>query len=341
MGKKPLAMLTGATGFVGSWVASELLAEGFRVRCLIRPQSDRRNLPPESNDVEWFQGDLRDPSSLVKSLAGATHLFHVAADYRIWSPKPGEMIKTNVEGTRSLMEACLGFPLEKIVYCSSVAALGARKDEVPITEDMPVDTQSLIGEYKLSKYLSEKVALEYADRLPVVVVNPSAPIGGRDIKPTPTGRIVLDYMKGRMKAYVHTGLNVVHVKDVARGHLLAARSGRVGEKYILANRNMLLEEVFAILETITGIPAPRVRIPKTALLPLAYVSEGMSRVTGREPLVPLDGARMAHKMMFYSGGKAVRELGLDLTPVEKAFEEAVRYFSSNGYLGESFRKASV
>ena len=334
---KPLAMLTGATGFVGSWVASELLAEGFRVRCLIRPQSDRRNLPPESEDVEWFLGDLRDPLSLVKSLEGATYVFHVAADYRIWSPSPGEMIRTNVEGTRSLLEACLRFPLEKIVYCSSVAALGARKDDVPITEEMPVDTQSLIGEYKMSKYLSEKVVLDYADRLPVVVVNPSAPIGGRDIKPTPTGRIVLDYMKGRMKAYVHTGLNVVHVKDVARGHLLAARAGKVGEKYILANRNMLLKEVFAVLDTLTGIPAPQVRMPKAALLPLAYLSEGVSRITGREPLIPLEGVRMAHKMMFYSGEKAVRELGLVLTPVEEAFEEAVRYFSSNGYLGEPLR----
>lgn len=332
MGDKPLAMVTGATGFVGSWVASELVREGFRIRCLVRPSSDRRNLLPESEDVEWVLGDLRDPPSLERALSGASHLFHVAADYRIWSPVKGEMIRTNVEGTRSLMEACLSARLEKVVYCSSVAALGARKDAVPITEEMPVDTQTLIGEYKLSKYLSEKVVLEYSDRLPVVVVNPSAPIGAGDIKPTPTGRIVLDYMKGRMKAFVHTGLNVIHVRDVARGHILAARSGRVGQKYILANRNLLLEEIFGILEKLTGIPAPRVRIPKAALLPLACLSEGVSRLTGKEPLVPMDGVRMAHKMMFYSGDRAVRELGLVLTPVEEAFGDAVRYFASGGYV---------
>lgn len=332
MGDKPLAMVTGATGFVGSWVASELVREGFRIRCLVRPSSDRRNLLPESKDVEWVSGDLRDPPSLERALSGASHLFHVAADYRIWSPVKGEMIRTNVEGTRALMEACLPARLEKIVYCSSVAALGARKDAVPITEEMPVDTQTLIGEYKLSKYLSEKVVLEYSDRLPVVVVNPSAPIGAGDIKPTPTGRIVLDYMKGRMKAFVHTGLNVIHVRDVAKGHVLAARSGRVGQKYILANRNLLLEEIFGILEKLTGIPAPRVRIPKAALLPLACLSEGVSRFTGKEPLVPMDGVRMAHKMMFYSGDRAVRELGLVLTPVEEAFGDAVRYFASGGYV---------
>ncbi|MHB1605158.1 MAG: hopanoid-associated sugar epimerase [Leptospirales bacterium] len=335
---KPMALVTGATGFVGSWVASELLSDGYRVRCLVRPGSDRRNLPPLSPDVEWSEGDLREPSSLRKALDGASYLFHVAADYRLWSPVPGEMIRTNVEGTRALLDACLGLPLEKIVYCSSVAALGAGKDSVPITEEMAVDTKSLIGEYKLSKYLSEQVVLSYADRLPIVVVNPSAPIGGRDIKPTPTGRIVLDYMKGLMKAYVHTGLNVIHVRDVAKGHLLAARKGRPGEKYILANRNLLLKEVFVILEKMTGIPAPAVRIPRTVLLPLAYLSEGVSRVTQREPLIPLDGIRMAHKMMFYSGEKAVQELGLVLTPVEDAFREAVEYFSTPEYLGRRFVK---
>ncbi len=334
---KPTALVTGATGFVGSWVASELLSDGYRVRCLIRPRSDRRNLPALSTDVEWVEGDLRDPVSLRKALEGTSHLFHVAADYRLWSRVKGEMTRTNVEGTRTLLDACLGLRMEKIVYCSSVAALGAGEDSVPITEEMIVDTKTLIGEYKLSKYMSEQVALSYSDRLPVVVVNPSAPIGARDIKPTPTGRIVLDYMRGMMKAYVHTGLNVIHVRDVAKGHLLAARKGRVGERYILANRNLLLRDVFGILEKITGIPAPNVRIPRPVLLPLAYLSEGVSRVTGREPLVPLDGVRMAHKMMFYSGEKAVQELGLVLTPVEDAFRDAVEYFSTPEYLGRAIR----
>jgi dihydroflavonol-4-reductase len=334
-GLKPKALVTGATGFIGSWVASELLEEGFAISCLMRPTSDVRNLPPRGPDVEWVQGDLRDPASLVRALEGVDYLFHVAADYRLWSPRKGEMLKTNVEGTRALLDACVGRPMERIVYCSSVAALGAREDEIPISEADRVDTKSLIGEYKLSKYLSEQVALSYSDRLPIVIVNPSAPIGGRDIKPTPTGRIVLDYMKGLMKAYVHTGLNVIHVRDVARGHILAARKGKPGEKYILANKNLLLRELFEILETQTGIPAPTFKMPRSALVPLAYLSEGVSRLTGQEPLIPLDGVRMANKMMFYSGEKAVRELGLVLTPVEEAVREAVQYFSSPEYTGRT------
>ncbi len=337
---KPKAFVTGATGFVGSWVASELLAEGFSISCLVRPTSDTRNLPPKGPDVEWVYGDLRDPGSLAKALGGVDYLFHVAADYRLWSPRQGEMLRTNVEGTRSLLEACIGRPIERIVYCSSVAALGARDDDVPISEADRVDTKTLIGEYKLSKYLSEQVVLSYSDRLPIVIVNPSAPIGGRDIKPTPTGRIVLDYMKGRMKAFVHTGLNVIHVRDVAKGHILAARKGRPGEKYILANKNLLLRELFGILEAQTGIPAPTLRMPRSALVPLAYLSEGVSRLTGKEPLIPLDGVRMANKMMFYSGEKSVRELGLALTPVEEAVRDAVQYFSGPEYMGRSGVKLS-
>ena len=328
----PLSLVTGATGFVGSWVAALLVEAGERIRCLHRRSSSTANLPREGGQVNWAEGDLLDRASLDRAMEGVETLYHVAADYRLWSPRRGEILHANVTGTRNILEAALGAGVRRVVYCSSVAALGARADGVPIDEFMPIDRQSLVGEYKLSKYEAEKVALSYADRLSLVVVNPSAPIGARDIKPTPTGRIVLDYLKGRMKAAIHTGLNVVHVRDVAWGHLLAARQGKVGEKYILAGQNMTLSEVFLTLEKVTGIPAPTMTVPRAVVLPLAYVSEGISRITGREPMIPLEGVRMAKKLMYYDGTRAVRELGLVVTPVEDAFREAVHYFASSGYL---------
>lgn len=273
-----------------------------------------------------------DRSSLTAAMKGVSTLYHVAADYRLWSRRRGEILEANVSGTKNILDAALAAGVRRVVYCSSVAALGARTDGVPIDESFEVDRQSLVGEYKISKYEAEQVALSYADRLSLVIVNPSAPIGGRDIKPTPTGRIVLDYLKGRMKATIHTGLNVVHVRDVAWGHLLAARKGVSGQKYILANENMTLSGMFRILEKVTGIPAPEIRIPRGMILPLAYLSEGVSRLTGREPLIPLEGVRMARKMMYYSGERAVRDLGLSLTPVELAFRDSVRYFAVSGAL---------
>ncbi len=329
---RSLSLVTGATGFVGSWVASLLVENGENVRCLRRKGSATANLPPEGPTVSWTEGDLLDPPSLDRAMEGVSILYHVAADYRLWSPKRGEILHSNVTGTRNILDAALRAGVSRVVYCSSVAALGARTDGVPINEAMAVDRQSLVGEYKISKYEAEQVALSYADRLSLVVVNPSAPIGARDIKPTPTGRIVLDYLKGRMKASIHTGLNVVHVRDVAKGHLLAARHGKRGEKYILAGRNMTLLEVFRTLEAVTGIPAPSVVVPRGVVLPLAFLSEGISRLTGREPTIPLEGVRMAKKLMYYDGSRAVRELGLDMTPVEEAFRDAVRYFASSGYL---------
>ncbi|MCL4485440.1 MAG: NAD-dependent epimerase/dehydratase family protein [Nitrospirae bacterium] len=330
-----LSLVTGATGFVGSWVASLLVESGETIRCLRRKESSTSNLPPEGPKVQWAIGDLLDPSSLDRAMEGVGTLYHVAADYRLWSPKRGDILHSNVTGTRNILDAALRAGVSRVVYCSSVAALGARTDGVPIDESMDVDRQSLVGEYKISKYEAEQVALSYADRLSLVVVNPSAPIGARDIKPTPTGRIVLDYLKGRMKASIHTGLNVVHVRDVARGHLLAARDGKAGEKYILAGRNMTLCEVFRTLETVTGIPAPKVTVPRGVVLPLALLSEGVSRLTGREPMIPLEGVRMAKKLMYYDGSRAVRELGLVVTPVEEAFRDAVRYYASSGYLEAS------
>lgn len=336
-----LALVTGATGFVGSWVASLLVESGVPVRCLVRKGALTANLPPLGPLVEWVEGDLLDRDSLLRAMKGAETLYHVAADYRLWSPKKGEILHSNVNGTRNILDAALRSGVGKVVYCSSVAALGARTDGVLIDESMPVDRHSLVGEYKLSKYEAEQVALSYVDRLPLVIVNPSAPIGGRDIKPTPTGRIVLDYLKGRMKATLHTGLNVVHVRDVAVGHLLAALRGRIGEKYILAGQNMTLSGMFQVLEGLTGIPAPRVTVPRGVILPLAYLSEGISRMTGKEPLIPLEGVRMAQKLMYYDGRKAVKELGLSLTPVEEAFRDAVRYYAESGYLDSTLSASLV
>ncbi len=332
MNDSKLSLVTGATGFVGSWVASLLVESGEPVRCLLRKGSITTNLPSEGVSVEWVQGDLLDRESLDQAMKGVDTLYHVAADYRLWSRKRGEILHANVTGTRNILDSAFKAGVRKVVYCSSVAALGARTDGVPIDESMAVDRHSLVGEYKLSKYEAEQVALSYTGRLPVVIVNPSAPIGGRDIKPTPTGRIVLDYLKGRMKATIHTGLNVVHVRDAAMGHLLAARRGNPGEKYILAGQNMTLSGMFRILEQVTGIPAPRVTVPRGMILPLAYLSEGLSRMTGKEPLIPLEGVRMAQKLMYYDGGKAIRDLGLVATPVEEAFRDAVRYYAESGYL---------
>lgn len=327
-----LSLVTGATGFVGAWVADLLVSEGTPVRCLHRPGSNTANLPPRGPSVSWVEGDLLDISSLHRAMEGVGTLYHVAADYRLWSPRRGEILHTNVTGTRNILDAAERAGVARVVYCSSVAALGTRDDGRPIDETMEVDRSSLVGEYKLSKYEAEQVALSYASRLSLVVVNPSAPIGARDIKPTPTGRIVLDYLKGRMKAAIHTGLNVVPVRDVARGHLLAAKRGISGEKYILGGQNMTLGELFLHLEAVTGIPAPRVTLPRELILPLAWLSEGISRLSGREPLVPLEGVRMAKKLMYYDGSRAIRELGLVPTPVEEALREAVRYFVSSGYL---------
>ena len=327
-----LSLVTGATGFVGAWVADLLVSEGIPVRCLHRASSHTANLPPRGPRVSWVEGDLLDQRSLDRAMEGVQTLYHVAADYRLWTPKKGEILHSNVTGTRNVLDAALRAGVSRVVYCSSVAALGTRSDGRPIDESMEVDRSSLVGEYKLSKYEAERVALSYADRLSLVVVNPSAPIGARDIKPTPTGRIVLDYLKGRMKAVLHTGLNVVPVRDVARGHLLAAQKGISGQKYILGGQNMTLLELFRHLEAITGIPAPRVTIPREMSLPLAWISEGISRLTGEEPLVPLEGVRMAKKLMYYDGSRAIRELGLVPTPVEEAFREAVNYYVSPDYL---------
>ncbi len=322
--------VTGATGFIGASLARELLREGCSVRALVRPGSDRRNLA--GLDLELWEGDLRDQGSLERGLKGCDTLYHAAADYRLWTRRPAEMYEINVGGTRNVLEAALGQGLSRVVYTSSVGTLGNPGNGIPGTEATPVTLADMVGHYKKSKFLAEREAESFVARgLPLVIVNPSTPVGALDVKPTPTGKIIVDFLNRKMPAYLDTGLNIIDVADCARGHLLAARHGKVGEKYILGNQNLTLRDIFAMLAAITGVPAPRVRLPYTPILAAAYVNEALSRVTGREPLIPLAGVQMARKFMFFDSSKAVRELGLPQSPVNDALRKAVDWFRANGY----------
>jgi dihydroflavonol-4-reductase len=325
-----LTLVTGATGFVGSAVARALLARGMRVRALVRAGGDRRNL--DGLPLELAVGDLRDPSSLAAAVAGCRTLFHVAADYRIWVPDPAEMLRANVEGTRALMLAALAAGVERVVYCSSVAALGLHSDGTPADETTPVHEAQIAGIYKKSKYRAEQAVLELVRErgLPAVIVNPAGPIGPRDIKPTPTGRMIADAARGRMPAYVETGINVVHVDDVAQGHLLALDHGRIGERYILGSENLTLRHLLALVDDVTGRRQRRVPLPRQALWPLALASEGLARIAGIEPLVTRDHLRMAKKLMFFSDAKARTELGYAPRPARAAVADAVAWFRANG-----------
>lgn len=324
------ALVTGATGFIGGHVAALLLQKGWRVRGLRRGGS--RPTPSLSSDIEWYEGDLRNFQEVCRAVAGCDAVLHVAADYRLWARHPEEIYGSNVSGTIHVLEACLAARVPRVVYTSSVGALGLNADGSPAHEETPVRLQDMVGDYKRSKFLAEREAEKFAGRgLPLVIVNPSTPVGPGDWKPTPTGKIIVDYLNGRMPAYLDTGLNLIHVKDVAAGHLLALEKGRVGEKYILGNRNLTLAEIFRLLEDISRIPAPRIRLPYTPILGLAYFFHALSTFTHREPLIPLDGVKMARKLMFFDPRKAVRELGLLQTPVEEALKEAVFWFRGHGY----------
>ncbi len=326
-------LITGASGFVGSAVVRQLIEAGHCVRALVRPHSDRRNLAGLT--VEIAVGDLRDRTSLDRALEGCSALFHVAADYRLWVPRSHEIYETNVTGTRNIMLAAVHAGVKRIVYTSSVATLGLHPDGSPADEDSPVSLNDMIGHYKRSKFLAEAEVKRLADEegLPVVIVNPSTPIGPRDIKPTPTGRIIVDALCGRMPAYVDTGLNLVHVDDVAAGHLLAFESGTIGERYILGARNMTLKEILTELARLAGRRPPRIRLPHHLVFPIACVSEACARVMkSREPRVTLDGVRLSRKRMFFSAEKAKRFLGFCPRPVEEALAEAVDWFRKNGYL---------
>lgn len=325
------ALVTGATGFVGAAVARALLAQGWQVRALVRGRSDRRNVA--ALEVEQAIGDLTDPASLRRALEGCDAAFHVAADYRLWAPRPQELYRTNVEGTVHLLDAARSAGVRRIVYTSSVATVGLPADGSPGCEDTPVALADMIGHYKRSKFMAEERAREAAAAgVPVVIVNPSTPIGPGDVKPTPTGRIVLDAALGRTPAYVDTGLNIVHVDDVAAGHLLAFHRGRVGERYILGGEDMTLREILTLIAGLSGRSPPRLRLPHGAVLPVAYISELLARLTGRPTRVTVEGVRMARKRMFFSSGKAARELGYRWRPPLDAFADALSWFRANGYL---------
>jgi dihydroflavonol-4-reductase len=325
------ALVSGATGFVGSAVARALLREGWQVRTLVRPNSDRRNL--ESLEVETVVGDLSDRNSLEHAVAGCEALFHVAADYRLGARNPQELYRTNVEGTRNVLNASRIGGVGRVVYTSSVATIGIPADGSPGSETTPVALSDMIGHYKRSKFLAEQVARDAAQAGgPVVIVNPSTPVGPGDVKPTPTGRMVLDAATGRMPAYVDTGLNIVHVDDVATGHLLALHRGRDGERYILGGDDMTLREILVEIARIVGRRPPRIRLPSAALLPIAYAAEAVGRLTGRTTRVTVEGVRMARKRMFFSSEKAVRELGYRWRDATQAFEDAILWLRGQGLL---------
>ncbi len=330
---KPRTLVTGATGFVGSAVARALIARGHALRLLVRPNSDRRNVA--GLEVELAEGDLRDKDSLRAAVAGCDYLMHVAADYRLWVPDPAPMMQANVDGTRTLLLAARDAGVKRIVYCSSVAALGLVGDGTPGTEQTPVHEEAVIGVYKRSKYLAEQAvrALVRDEAVPAVIVNPSTPIGPRDIKPTPTGKMVLDAAAGRMPAFVDTGLNVVHVDDVGLGHVLALERGEVGEAYILGGTDMGLEEILAMIDEIMGRKVRRrVRLSHTALWPVALGMEGAARTFNFEPLVTREMLAMAKKRMFFSSAKARAALNYEPRPARAALEDAVAWFRAEGKL---------
>jgi dihydroflavonol-4-reductase len=326
-------LITGASGFVGSAVLRRLIKAGHAVRALLRPGSDRRNL--DGLPVEIVHGDLTEPDSFTAALAGCDALFHIAADYRLWVPKPDVMYQINVTGTRNLMLAAARAGLQRIVYTSSVATLGITSDGIPADETTPVILDDMIGHYKRSKFLAEVEVKRLADEhdLPVVIVNPSTPVGPRDIKPTPTGRVIIDAADGRIPAYVDTGLNLVHVDDVALGHLLAFERGTIGKRYILGAQNMTLKEILTEVAILAGQPPPKVRLPHNLVLPIAYLAEAWARlIDGSEPLITTDGVRLAKKQMFFDIKRAENELGFNPRPVGEAFRDALAWFHLNGYL---------
>jgi dihydroflavonol-4-reductase len=325
-------LVTGASGFVGAAVVRVLLDAGYEVRVLVRKTSNRKNL--QGLNFDTAVGDLRDVASLRDALDGCGALFHVAADYRLWARDPEALYASNVDGSVNVMRAAADAGVERIVYTSSVATLGLNSDGSPADEETPVALDHMIGDYKRSKFLAEKAVTKLvADaQLPVVIVNPSTPIGPRDVKPTPTGRLILDAAAGRIPAFVNTGLNVAHVDDVARGHLQAFEKGTIGERYILGGENMSLEEILRSVAAISGRKPPKLRLPHGLVLPIAYAAEAWARLFGGEPLATVDGVKMSRKRMYFSCQKAERELGYSHRPADEAIRDAVDWFRQNGYL---------
>ncbi len=331
-----LAFVTGATGFLGSHVARVLAAQGAELRLLVRPASDLRNI--EDLNADRVPGDLRDPASIEKALSGCEVVFHVAADYRLWVRDPEQMYRSNVEGTRTLLAAARKQGVRRVVYTSSVATMGFTSNGHAggrlTDEESPVSLADMIGHYKRSKFMAEQVAFEAARAgVDVVIVNPTTPIGERDVKPTPTGRIVLDFLKGKFPAYVETGLNLVDATECARGHILALEKGRSGERYILGGENLTLKQILDRLAAITGLKSPTVKLPYVFAFATGVVDEMVTgRLLRREPRATIDAVRMGRKMMFVSSAKAERELGWRTVPVDGALRRAVEWFRANGYV---------
>jgi len=325
-----LAFITGATGFVGSHVARALAENGADLRLLVRSNSNLKNIQDLKADL--FTGDLRDPASLEKGIAGCDVIFHVAADYRLWVRDPGEMYRANVEGTRAILEAARKNNVRRVVYTSSVATMGFTQNALA-DESSPVALGNMIGPYKRSKFMAEQVAIQAArSGLDVVIVNPTTPVGECDIKPTPTGRIVVDFLKKKFPAYVDTGLNLVDVKECARGHIAALEKGRSGERYILGGENLTLKQILDKLATITGLPSPAIRVPYIVALATGVVDEVVTgRILGREPRATIDAVRMGRKKMFVTSAKAERELGWKVVPVDDALRRATAWFRANGH----------
>ena len=325
-------LVTGASGFLGSAVARALVARGLSVRVLVRPTSPRGNL--DGLPCEVVTGDLRDAASLRPAVAGAGALFHVAADYRLWAPDPGEILRGNVEGTRNLMGAALEAGVRRIVYTSSVATLRVKGATAPVDENAPSRPEETIGVYKRSKTIAERVVEEMVrrDGLPAVIVNPSTPIGPRDIRPTPTGRVILDAALGKVPAFVDTGLNLAHVDDIAAGHLLAYERGEVGQRYILGGENVTLREMLTEIAAMTGRRPPRVSLPRAPLFPVAWAMQAVARVTGREPLLTADALRMSRYRMFFTSARAERELGYTHRPWREGVRDALGWFGEAGML---------
>jgi dihydroflavonol-4-reductase len=327
-----LAFVTGATGFLGSHVARALAEQGADLRLLVRPTSNLRNLQGLKADTAI--GDLRDAASLENAMSGCDTVFHVAADYRLWVRNPREMYRSNVEGTRSILEAARKNGVKRIVYTSSVATMGFTSNGHPADEDSPVSLADMIGPYKRSKFMAEQLALEAGrNGMPVITVNPTTPIGEQDVKPTPTGRIVVDFLKRKFPAYVETGLNLVDVKECALGHIAALERGKPGERYILGGENLTLKQILDTLGRITGLPSPKVKLPYFFAFATGVVDEAITgRLLKREPRATVDTVRMGKKKMFASSDKAERELGWKIVPVEDAMRRAVEWFRSNGYV---------
>ena len=325
----PLVLVTGVSGFVGSAVARALAARGTRVRGLIRESSPRANLTDFPGEL--VEGDLRDAEAVARAMVGVRHIFHVAADYRLWAPDPEEIVRNNAATTRIVMEAALAAGVERVVYTSSVATLKPR-DGGPVDESRAAAPDQVVGAYKRSKVVAERLVEDMVAKrgLPAVIVQPSTPIGPRDVRPTPTGRIIVEAANGRMPAFVDSGLNLVHVDDVASGHLLAFDEGRIGARYILGGQDVMLGDMLAEIAAIVGRKAPTIRIPRAPLFPLAWVNEQVARVTGGDPFLNMDSLRMAKHRMFFTSAKAEAELGYRARPHREALADAIAWFRGAG-----------